>query len=109
MGALYRLTSPSGKSYIGITTKTAEARWAKHVEHALGKRDSGYLYNALRKHGAESFAVETLVVADDTDYLRDLEKRAIVAFGTRYPFGYNVAGGGEMAPGPRSEEVRMAS
>jgi hypothetical protein len=106
MGALYRLTSPSGKSYIGITTKTTERRWSKHVEHALGRRDAGYLYNALRKHGADSFTVETLVVADDTGYLRDLEKRAIVALGTRYPFCYNVAGGGEMAPGPRSEEVR---
>lgn len=106
MGCLYALTSPSGKQYIGITTKTAEQRWAKHVEHALGKRQAGYLYNALRKHGASSFTLQTLVIASDVNYLRALERSAIVAFQTKHPNGYNVASGGELAPGPKSDAAR---
>jgi group I intron endonuclease len=101
MGCLYKLTSPSGKSYIGISSKSTEARWAKHIEHALGKRENGALYNALRKYGPHSFKVQTLAIAK-FDYLRELEKRAIRSFGTLYPNGYNVALGGEGWIGPRS-------
>lgn len=95
MGCLYQLTSPGGKSYIGISSKSTEDRWAKHTEHAFGKRNAGALYAALRKYGVESFKVKTLVIADDWDYLCEIEKRAIVAFGTKSPNGYNITDGGE--------------
>lgn len=98
MGCLYMLTSPSGKSYIGITSKTADARWAKHREHAIGKRDAGALYGAMRKYGPESFTVKTLVIGA-WEYLCELEKAAIKAFGTMAPGGYNISAGGEGAPG----------
>lgn len=105
MGCLYKLTSPSGKSYIGISSKTTEARWNKHVEHAFGKRENGALYSALRKYSPEAFKVETLVIGQ-FDYLRELEKSAIRAFETLYPNGYNVALGGEGWVGPRSNEFK---
>jgi hypothetical protein len=98
MGCLYMLTSPSGKSYIGITSKTAQQRFKKHVEHAFGKRENGVIYSALRKYKPEGFAVKTLAIAD-WSYLVDLEQKAIVAFGTRYPKGYNMTDGGEGTPG----------
>lgn len=107
MGTLYKLTSPSGKSYIGISSKTTEARWKKHVEHALGKRASGVLYAALRKYGSDSFKVETLIIADDWAYLCDLEKKVIRLYNTKAPFGYNVSDGGEGVLGPRSGEVKV--
>lgn len=106
MGTLYMLTSPAGKSYIGISSKTTEDRWAKHVEHALGKRESGALYAALRKYGHENFKLVTLVIADDWDYLCELERRAIAAFGTLAPAGYNMTLGGEGVVGPRGEDFR---
>lgn len=106
MGALYRVTAPSGKAYIGISSKTTEQRWKKHVEHALGKRTSGALYAAMRKYGSDNFKVETLVIADDWEYLCDLEKKAIHAYNTKAPFGYNVTDGGEGVLGPRSDEVK---
>jgi group I intron endonuclease len=106
MGCLYQLTSPSGKSYIGITTKTVEKRFAKHVEHAIGKRENGVVYSALRKYGPSSFSKKILVVADNWDYLCDLERKAIVAFGTRHPSGYNMTEGGEGVIGPRSAADR---
>lgn len=108
MGTLYRLTSPSGKSYIGVSSKTTEARWAKHIEHALGRRDSGALYSALRKYGINSFSVETLVIANDWEYLCELEKRAISVMRTKAPYGYNITDGGEGTIGRAiSEEQRM--
>jgi group I intron endonuclease len=99
MGCLYQLTSPSGKSYLGISSKGVESRWKKHVEHALGKRDNGALYAALRKYGHESFSVKTLAIADDWNYLCELEKKAISAFNTLSPGGYNMTAGGEGAVG----------
>ena len=95
MGTLYRITSPSGKSYIGITSKTTEQRWEKHKEHAFGKRDAGALYSALRKYGHENFIVETLVICDKWDYLCELEKKAINSYRTKSPHGYNITDGGE--------------
>lgn len=103
MGCLYSLESPSGKKYIGISSKTMEARWAKHVEHALGKRSSGAIYAALRKYGPDSFKRETLVIAD-FEYLKELEVRAIATYGTYYPNGYNLTFGGEGATGKRTPE-----
>ena len=50
---------------------------------------------AIRKYGAENFAVETLVIADDWEYLCDLERKAIQAYGTMAPGGYNLTVGGE--------------
>lgn len=108
MGNLYQLTSPAGKSYIGISLKTTEARWAKHVEHAIGKRENGALYAALRKYGTESFQVKTLVVADDWEYLCKLEQKAILAFNTKSPNGYNITDGGEGVQGPRDAKTKAA-
>ena len=104
MGCLYQLTSPSGKSYLGISSKTAAHRFAKHVEHALGKRENGVIYSALRKYGSDQFQIKTLVIANDWEYLCDLEKKAIIALQTRYPHGYNMTDGGEGIIGPKSED-----
>jgi hypothetical protein len=104
MGCLYSLTSPSGKQYLGISTKPVEKRFAKHVEHALGKRPNGVLYSALRKYKPENFVVRTLVIANDWSYLCDLERKAIAALGTRYPAGYNMTDGGEGIVGPKGDD-----
>jgi hypothetical protein len=112
MGCLYQLISPSGKSYIGISSKTAADRFLKHTEHAIGNRQNGVLYSALRKYKPENFKVETLVIADDWKYLCDLEVKVISAFGTRHPNGYNMTDGGEGIIGPKppgfSEKVSVA-
>jgi group I intron endonuclease len=109
MGCLYKLTSPSGKSYIGISNKTLEARWAKHVEHACGKRNAGALYAALRKYGIESFTRVVLAEADDWGALCAMEIEAIKSHGTLAPGGYNLTVGGEGFVGLRiSDKTRAA-
>jgi group I intron endonuclease len=103
MGCLYKLTSPSRKSYIGITLKSASERWEKHQEHARGKRNNGALYSALRKYGPDSFTLEVLITSDDWESLCKLEREFIQKFKTLSPGGYNIALGGEGVQGKRSE------
>lgn len=106
MGCVYKLTSPSKKSYIGATKKTAELRFAKHKEHALGKRESGALYSALRKYGPESFSLEVLITGDDWDKLLALEKELIRLHRTLSPNGYNISEGGQGGSWIATDEVR---
>ena len=104
MGALYRITSPSGKAYIGITSQTTAKRWWKHHNNALHGRsvragsECTALYEALRKYGSDKFTIETLVIAE-FEYLKALEQKVIVAFGTKAPYGYNLTSGGDGALG----------
>lgn len=92
MGYLYRISFESGKSYLGVTTKTMNRRMALHRHHAKTGRP-GAIYGAIRKY--RSYKVDVLVVADGWEYLCDLEKRAIAAFNTKSPNGYNLTDGGE--------------
>lgn len=98
MGCLYRLTSPSGKSYIGATSKTAEVRFLQHLRDARNPRTRRLIGRALEKYGASNFVIETLVVSNDMDYLKELEVRAITVFKTLWPKGgYNGCAGGNGA------------
>ncbi|MEK0418306.1 MAG: hypothetical protein RI949_2312 [Pseudomonadota bacterium] len=94
MGELYRLDFPNGKSYIGITNETAALRFARHIKKANAGQKQAVL-NAIRKYSPRQIKVRTLVIADDWGYLLDLERKAIRAFGTKAPRGYNLTDGGE--------------
>lgn len=84
--SLYRLTSPSGRQYIGVTTKPLSYRMKEHYHFntAVGR--------ALRKYG-ESIRGEVLAIGPE-EYIYDLENKAISAFGTMAPAGYNLREGG---------------
>lgn len=106
MGCLYSIKSPSGKRYIGISSKTAERRWHVHQMRVKEGRDQA-LQRAIRKYGADKFLLETLVKADDWGFLCDLERKAIKAYGSKFPTGYNLTDGGEGVIGKTvSEETR---
>jgi group I intron endonuclease len=108
MGCLYILRSPNGKAYVGITSKTLEGRWAEHLQRVKEGRAQA-LQNAIRKYGADKFEARVLVIADDWDYLCDLERRAIAAFGTLSPKGYNLTAGGEGVVGRVHTEQAAAN
>ncbi len=81
---VYRLSLPNGKSYIGVTTDL-ERRLSEHR-----CRDT-LIGRAIRKHGEPS--VQVLVIcSEDTAY--DIERKAVLAFNTLHPNGYNLMGGG---------------
>lgn len=95
MGALYRLSFPNGKAYIGVTVRTAERRFDEHVRSSVSGRYDYAINRAIRKYGRDAIKMETLAIADAYEYLLDLEQKAIAAFGTHRPGGYNETVGGK--------------
>lgn len=104
MAYLYRLTSPSGKSYIGIS-KDYRRRWAIH-RYRANSNGQGALYTAIRKYKWESFSSEVLVIGS-FEYVKEMEVKAIKYFNTMYPNGYNLTHGGDGVVGKHTpQEVR---
>lgn len=102
MGALYQLNFPNGKSYIGICLRSVDKRFD---EHAGKKRPRTPVQCAINSFGRDNVEVKTLVVADDWDYLCDLERKAIAAYGTRFPLGYNMTDGGDGVHGLKRSDA----
>lgn len=85
---VYKLTSPSGRSYIGVTSNL-EQRLVHHswnADTAIGR--------ALRKYGIEVFSVEVLFEGTREDCYSE-EAKLVDAHGTLAPAGYNLVAGGE--------------
>lgn len=89
MGYLYTLTSPSFKSYVGLTTRTMEERLKEHQEPASGCRA---ISNAIQKYGLENFVVDYYECPDDE--LNKHERWMVNLMGTLSPGGYNLREGG---------------
>jgi group I intron endonuclease len=106
MGIIYKLTSPSGKSYIGQTTLTLQERWNQHIYKAKHHYDNcRKLNNAIRKYGENSFINEVLLICDDKD-LNMFETKMICVYDTLTPNGYNLLTGG--SNGKRSDDSKEA-
>lgn len=125
MGCLYQLIFPNGKSYIGITNKTAKQRFGEHCRNsvagiteyqngslskkAISDLQYGFdnfshltrptlLGNAIREFGKDNVIVRTLVIANDMEFLKELEIKAIKRYRTLdsydgYSTGYNMSKG----------------
>lgn len=92
---IYKLTSPSGKSYIGLTTQSynPEVRFKQHCNEA-NKGTKGIPYDSIRKYGKENFIIEVLDIANSIDELKQKEMHYIEKFNTINE-GYNVNIGGD--------------
>lgn len=82
--AVYRLSFPSGKEYIGVTTDPKR----RLTEHERAKTLVG---SAIRKHGFP--AVQILAICTE-DYAYELERKAVRGLDTLVPAGYNLVEGG---------------
>jgi hypothetical protein len=105
------LIFPNGKSYIGITRKTADKRFKEHClnsqngiteypdyspeEKSISDKTFGLdnygrlpwqtsLGGAIKKFGEENVIVKTLVISNDMAYLKELEIKAIKRYRTLY-------------------------
>ena len=56
MGIIYKLTSPSGKSYVGLTTQRIEQRMWKHKRSKFCR----LLRKAIEKYGFDNMKLEIL-------------------------------------------------
>lgn len=93
-GLLYELLFPNGKRYIGITSRSLDARVKGHIDRArLGVEFP--IHRAIRKHGAP---VARVLVIGRMQYLKRAEVVAIRELKTRVSNGYNLTHGGETSP-----------
>lgn len=94
---IYKLTSPSGKVYIGQTVQL-NARLNKYKNGHI--KNQSYIYNAIKKYDFDNFIVEILYETkkkyNHLNIMLDvLEKKFIKFYKSNNPeFGYNLMSGG---------------
>ena len=102
VGVIYRITNlVTMDFYIGMTTKSLNFRLRCHRNSVAKGCRKGYLYNAIRKYGANHFVVDVLAFCEDIESLRIGERRLIHALQP----AYNATDGGEGALGYKHSEV----
>lgn len=91
---IYLITNKiNNKHYVGLTTKTVEERFNRHI--TLSNNNLGfYLHNAIRKYGIENFELKTLDTSDNIEDLKDLEIKYIQEYDS-FNSGYNLTKGGD--------------
>ncbi len=90
------------KRYVGQTTKTLSERKAKHLQNSQTDLNNRF-YQAIRKHGIDSFEWEILEEADQVN-LDEREIYWIKEFNSLYE-GYNMTVGGGTLYGHKHTEA----
>lgn len=89
---VYMHTSPSGKVYIGITSRKPNRRW----NNGNGYKNNRHFTAAIQKYGWDSFRHDILIDGLTKDEAMVEEQRFIKEFNaTDREFGYNQTTGGE--------------
>jgi group I intron endonuclease len=107
---IYKLTSPTGKIYIGRTCDF-DKRMIEHKHCALTKKMNNSLYKAIRKYGWENFTKEIIGKVNDKENAQLLEEALIRQYDS-VKKGYNdtyVGGGGnqfEDMPNKKMEQFK---
>ena len=90
--SVYKHTTPSGKVYIGITSKKAEQRWL----NGRGYKRNTHFWNAIQKYGWENITHEILAENLTKEEACGCEQMYIAIYGSCEPEkGYNMTYGGE--------------
>lgn len=94
-GRIYLLRNLiNGRVYVGQTKGSLSFRWKRHQSTA--KHSQAPIHKALRKYGAQTFAVEELEQCLDAASLNTAESRWIAHFGSNLrAVGYNCTSGGD--------------
>src|SRR5262245_50564257 len=87
---LYKVSSPCGRDYVGITTKEPSERLRWHAYNA--RRLQSPLALAIKQYGVESMQLVILAKIERRN-AADTEQRAIAVYGTIWPFGLNATPG----------------
>lgn len=93
---IYKVTGPTNKIYIGMTTKCLDKRKKSHKK--AFKYHNLKFYNAIKKYGWDSFVWEELYYTDNFDDLVNKEKYFINLYKSKIN-GYNLTDGGEGVSG----------
>lgn len=100
-GFVYRYISPSGKSYIGQTSRTLRERAGCDGRYYT---NCSIFFQAIKKYGFNNFQVEILeeVKLDNID---EKEGEYIKKFNSLQPNGYNVQKGGKVNYSKRNKNA----
>lgn len=107
IGYIYAHLTPSGKYYIGQTTRKLKSRWGKN---GIGYKGDTIFWNAINKYGWDNIKHIILekIEADNElelyNKLNELELYYIEKYNAMAPYGYNIRGGGN---GPLAEETKQ--
>lgn len=101
---IYCHTSPSGKKYVGRTSKSIDKRWREHISYST-LCEGGAIHGAIRKYGQDSFIHEILETINSPEVAVECEIKWVKALNTKVPNGYNLTSGGEGVFEP-SDETR---
>lgn len=89
---VYKHTTPSGKVYIGITSKDVKKRWLNGRGYARNE----HFWNAIKKYGWDNIEHTILVTGLSKEEASEVEKFYIALFRSHEPkHGYNLTEGGE--------------
>lgn len=100
---IYKHTSPSNKSYIGITSMNPLDRW----KNGNGYSHNSYFTNAIKKYGWDNFSHEILAENLTQEEAYQMEQKLIKEYDTfNSKYGYNLTTGGEIGK-QHTNEVRQ--
>jgi group I intron endonuclease len=110
MGVIYKITSPSGRVYIGQTMQDIEKRWKQHVDaaHRVYKDHCKVLNKAIRKYGSKNFTIEILLECSD-DELNGKEFEFIKLHNSIVPYGMNIKLGGSSGKHHQSSKDKISN
>lgn len=97
---VYRHTSPSGKTYVGITFRNPKVRWGRN---GVYYKNSIKFYNAILKYGWDNIKHEILL-SNCTKEEAIIFEKLLIAHYKGLNISYNIADGGEGATGVSHSE-----
>lgn len=101
---LYKITNTvNDMVYIGVT-KNPKTRMNSHASTVTPTKS--IIKNAMKKHGRDKFKLEVLLQSTQ-EYCYEMERKAIEAYNTLKPNGYNICTGGKGAIGIFGENNGM--
>jgi hypothetical protein len=90
--SIYKITSPSSKCYIGLTSQSVLKRWQNHC--SVSNRGKNHpFHSSIRKYGQENFIVETLFTDLNKEQAQTKEIECIASIPKK--LSYNLSKGGE--------------
>jgi hypothetical protein len=105
-------TSPSGKSYIGMTTRKFTERQKEHMDKAKGDPKYWYAFHkAINKYECDwnQWIIEILYTSNNDYDLKKYEMEYIAKYNTLSPNGYNLTAGGDGITNLSSEALDKLS
>lgn len=95
MYTVYKITNKiNNKKYIGITTKSIEERFKKHISAMNEKTNQIPIRSAMKEFGKDNFTIKEILITDCKEKALNLEK-FYIKFYDSINNGYNIAFGGK--------------